>query len=66
MRKIENRDSAYTLKVLEEVAEHRGSAEYAVIRELCALYDHFCDCPAVIDQRIYVKRRIEHYKDLLR
>jgi hypothetical protein len=52
--------------VLEEVAEYKHTTEYVVIHELCALYDHFCDCPAVAEQRIYIKKRIEHYKALLK
>ena len=56
----------YTRNVLAEVAEHKHTTEYAVIRELCALYDHFCDCIAVVEQRLYVKKRIEHYKSILK
>lgn len=59
-------NNGYTRKVLEEVAEYKHTAEYVVIHELCALYDHFCDCPAVAEQRIYIKKRIEHYKALLK
>lgn len=58
-------NSDYTRKVLAEVAEHRCTPEYAIIRELCALYDHFCDCIAVVEQRLYVKKRIEHYKSII-
>lgn len=64
MQTSENND--YTRKVLAEMAEYKHTTEYAVIRELCALYDHFCDCIAVVEQRLYVKKRIEHYKALLK
>ena len=59
-------NNVYTRNVLAEVAEYKDTAEYAVIRELCALYDHFCDCIAVVEQRLYVKKRIEHYKSILK
>lgn len=55
----------YTRTILAEVAQYIGTTEYAIIRELCALYDHFCDCPAVIEQRLYVRKRIAHYKEIL-
>jgi hypothetical protein len=58
-------NSNFTRTVLAEVAQYSHTTEYAVIRELCALYDHFCDCPSVIEQRLYVKRRIVHYKEIL-
>lgn len=61
-----NENNDYTRKVLAEVVEYKHTAEYAVIRELCALYDHFCDCISVVEQRLYVKKRIEHYKALLK
>lgn len=59
------RNNDYTKTILAEVAEYIGTTEYAIIRELCALYDHFCNCPAVAEQRIYLKRRITHYKEML-
>lgn len=55
----------YTSAVLGEVAEYSHTTEYAIIRELCALYDHFCNCPAVVEQRLYVKKRIKHYIEIL-
>lgn len=58
-------NNVYTRNVLAEVAEYKQTSEYAIIRELCALYDHFCDCVAVVEQRLYVKKRIEHYKSIL-
>ena len=61
-----NENNDYTRKVLAEVDSFKPTIEYAVIRELCALYDHFCDCSAVVEQRLYVKKRIEHYKALLK
>lgn len=63
---IKHENNEYTREVLVEVAEYKHTTEYAVIRELCALYDHFCDCIAVVEQRLYVKKRIEHYKALLK
>lgn len=63
---IKHENNEYTREVLAEVAEYKHTTEYAVIRELCALYDHFCDCIAVVEQRLYVKKRIEHYKALLK
>lgn len=63
---IKHENSGYTRDVLAEVAKCKDTAEYAVIRELCALYDHFCDCIAVVEQRLYVKKRIEHYKEILK
>ena len=59
------RNNDFTKVTLAEVAEHIGATEYAIIRALCALYDHFCNCPAVIEQRLYVKKRIQHYKEIL-
>jgi transcriptional regulator of NAD metabolism len=59
------RNNDFTKVTLAEVAEHIGTTEHAIIRELCALYDHFCNCPAVAEQRIYVKKRIQHYKEIL-
>lgn len=55
-------NKAFTAEVLAEVAKYKGTTEYAVIRELCALYDQFCDCPSTIEQRIYIRKRIEHHK----
>ena len=60
---MQNND--YTKVTLAEVVEYIDTTEYAIIRELCALYDHFCNCPAVIEQRLYVKKRIQHYKEIL-
>lgn len=64
MQTIAN-NSEFTRIVLAEVKQYALTPEYAIIRELCALYDHFCDCSAVVEQRLYVKRRIEHYKGIL-
>lgn len=61
-----NDNIGYTRRILAEVADYNHTAEYVVIRELCAIYDHFCDCVAVVEQRLYVQRRIEHYKDILK
>lgn len=58
--RTQNKD--FTAQTLEEVGKHKGTTEYALIRELCALYDQFCDCPATIEQRLYIRKRIEHYK----
>lgn len=55
-------NKAFTAEVLAEVVKYKGTTEYAVIRELCALYDQFCDCPSTIEQRIYIRKRIEHHK----
>lgn len=52
----------FTAQTLEEVASYKGTVEYAVIRELCALYDQFCECPATIEQRLYIRKRIDNYK----
>lgn len=60
MRKTKNR--AFTEEVLAEVINYKGTIEYAVIRELCALYDQFCECTATIEQRLYIRKRIDHYK----
>lgn len=55
----------FTHNVLAEIRQYAQTPEYAIIRELCALYDHFCDCIAVVEQRLYVRKRIEHYKNVL-
>ena len=55
-------NNGFTAETLAEVAKYKGTAEYAVIRELCALYDQFCDCPSTIEQRLYIRKRIDHYK----
>ena len=55
-------NNGFTAETLAEVAKYRGTTEYAVIRELCALYDQFCDCPSTIEQRIYIRKRIDHHK----
>jgi hypothetical protein len=55
-------NNGFTAETLAEVAKHKGTTEYAVIRELCALYDQFCDCPSTIEQRLYIRKRIDHYK----
>lgn len=55
-------NKSYTAQTLEEVGKYKGTTEYAVIRELCALYDQFCDCPSTIEQRLYLTKRIDHYK----
>ncbi|MBQ6869802.1 MAG: hypothetical protein IJO90_05990 [Alistipes sp.] len=59
---IKEQNKAFTAEVLAEVAKYKGTTEYAVIRELCALYDQFCDCPSTIEQRIYIRKRIDHHK----
>lgn len=56
------RNNGFTAETLAEVAKYKGTTEYAVIRELCALYDQFCDCPSTIEQRIYIRKRIDHHK----
>lgn len=55
-------NNGFTAETLAEVAKYKGTTEYAVIRELCALYDQFCDCPSTIEQRLYIRKRIDHYK----
>lgn len=55
-------NNGFTGETLAEIAKHKGTTEYAVIRELCALYDQFCDCPSTIEQRLYIRKRIDHYK----
>jgi hypothetical protein len=55
-------NNGFTAETLAEVAKHKGTTEYAVIRELCALYDQFCDCPSTIEQRLYIRKRIDTYK----
>jgi hypothetical protein len=55
-------NNGFTAETLAEIAKHKGTTEYAVIRELCALYDQFCDCPSTIEQRLYIRKRIDHYK----
>lgn len=58
----QTQNNGFTGETLAEVAKYKGTVEYAVIRELCALYDQFCDCPSTIEQRLYIRKRIEHYK----
>lgn len=58
-------NNGFTRDVLAEMKQYSTTTEYAILRELCALYDHFCDCTAVIEQRLYVKKRISHYKAIL-
>lgn len=58
--RTQNKD--FTAEILAEVGKYKGMTEYAVIRELCALYDQFCECPATIEQRLYIRKRIDHYK----
>lgn len=58
-------NNGFTRTILAEVGQYTQTPEYAIIRELCALYDHFCDCIAVVEQRLYVRKRIEHYKEIL-
>ena len=55
-------NNGFTAETLAEVAKYKGTTGYAVIRELCALYDQFCDCPSTIEQRIYIRKRIDHHK----
>ena len=56
------RNSDYTRNVLASLAEYSNMVEFTIIRELCALYDQFCNCAATIEQRLYIKQRITHYK----
>lgn len=58
-------NNGFTGETLAEVAKYKGTVEYAVIRELCALYDQFCNCPSTIEQRIYIIKRIDNYKSRL-
>ena len=58
----QTQNNGFTGETLAEVAKYKGTVEYAVIRELCALYDQFCDCPSTIEQRIYIRKRIDHHK----
>lgn len=55
-------NNGFTSETLAEVTKYKGTVEYAVIRELCALYDQFCDCPSTIEQRLYIRKRIDTYK----
>lgn len=59
---MRTQNKSFTALTLEEVGKYKGTTEYAVIRELCALYDQFCDCPSTIEQRLYINKRIDHYK----
>lgn len=58
----QTQNNGFTGETLAEVAKYKGTVEYAVIRELCALYDQFCDCPSTIEQRLYILKRVETYK----
>lgn len=58
----QTQNNGFTGETLAEVAKYKGTVEYAVIRELCALYDQFCDCPSTIEQRLYIRKRIDTYK----
>ena len=58
----QTQNNGFTGETLAEVAKYKGTVEYAVIRELCALYDQFCDCPSTIEQRLYIRKRIDKYK----
>lgn len=58
----QTQNNGFTGETLAEVAKYTGTVEYAVIRELCALYDQFCDCPSTIEQRLYIRKRIDTYK----
>lgn len=58
----QTQNNGFTAETLAEVAKYKGTVEYAVIRELCALYDQFCDCPSTIEQRLYIRKRIDTYK----
>ena len=58
----QTQNNGFTSETLAEVAKYKGTVEYAVIRELCALYDQFCDCPSTIEQRLYIRKRIDTYK----
>lgn len=59
---MQTRNKDFTAEILTEAGKYKGTTEYAVIRELCALYDQFCDCPATIEQRLYIRKRIDNYK----
>ena len=59
---MQTRNKTYTAQTLEEVSKYKGATEYVIIRELCAVYDHFCDCPSTMEQRLYLTKRIDHYK----
>lgn len=58
----EEQNKSFTAETLAEVNKYKGATEYAVIRELCAVYDQFCDCPSTIEQRLYLRKRIDHHK----
>lgn len=58
----QTQNNGFTGETLAEVAKYKGTVEYTVIRELCALYDQFCDCPSTIEQRLYIRKRIDTYK----
>jgi hypothetical protein len=55
-------NNGFTAETLAEVSKYKGTTEYALIRELCAVYDQFCDCPSTIEQRLYIRKRIDTYK----
>lgn len=55
-------NKSFTAETLAEVSKYKGTTEYALIRELCAVYDQFCDCPSTIEQRLYLRKRIDHHK----
>ena len=52
----------YTAQVLARIADYRDTAERAIVRELCGVYDYLCDCPATAEARIYIKQRIEAHE----
>ena len=53
------KESEYTKAILSEYEQYRDSAEYSIVRELCAVYDYLCNCPATADARMYIRQRIE-------
>lgn len=53
------KENNYTQGVLSELEQYRNTAEYGIVRELCAVYDYICDCPATAEARIYIRQRIE-------
>ena len=60
-----NEGNEYTRDVRRRIAQHEGTTEHCVIRELCALYDPFCTCPATTEARLYIRQRITNYLDKL-
>ena len=61
-----NNRSSYTAEVLARVAEYKGTTEWAIVRELCGVYDYMCDCPATAEARQYIRQRIEAHEWIMR